>query len=68
MSEESFSTFRVRLGLAKSTNVEYIFRSPPPQVRPDVLDSKTGYDMLNSINNGEDKRLAIDSRPQRSAV
>ena len=36
MSEESFSTFRVRLGVAKSTNVEYIFRSPPPpQVRPD---------------------------------
>ena len=33
-----------------------------------VLDSKTGYDVLNSINNGEDKRLAIDSRPQRSAV
>ena len=25
-----------------------------------VLDSKTGYDVLNSINNGEDKRLAID--------
>ncbi|CAE7682647.1 RE2 [Symbiodinium necroappetens] len=25
-----------------------------------VLDSKTGYDILNSINNGEDKRLAID--------
>ena len=25
-----------------------------------VLDSKTGYDMLKNINNGEDKRLAID--------
>ena len=25
-----------------------------------VLDSKTGYDVLNSIGNGEDKRLAID--------
>ena len=25
-----------------------------------VLDSKTGYDILNNINNGEDKRLAID--------
>ena len=25
-----------------------------------VLDSKTGYDVLNSINNGEDRRLAID--------
>ncbi|CAE7202150.1 RE2, partial [Symbiodinium necroappetens] len=25
-----------------------------------VLDSRTGYDVLNSISNGEDKRLAID--------
>ena len=25
-----------------------------------VLDSETGYDVLNSIGNGEDKRLAID--------
>ena len=25
-----------------------------------VLDSKTGYDVLNSISHGEDKRLAID--------
>eukprot|EP00439_Symbiodinium_sp_Y106_P026614 s3337_g3.t1 len=25
-----------------------------------VLDSKTGYDVLNSISNGEDRRLAID--------
>ena len=25
-----------------------------------VLDSKTGYDVLNGISNGEDKRLAID--------
>ena len=25
-----------------------------------VLDSKTGYDVLNSIGHGEDKRLAID--------
>ena len=25
-----------------------------------VLDSKTGYDVLDSINNGEDRRLAID--------
>ena len=25
-----------------------------------VLDTKTGYDVLNGINNGEDKRLAID--------
>ena len=25
-----------------------------------VLDSKTGYDVLNGISNGEDRRLAVD--------
>ena len=33
-----------------------------------VLDSKTGYDVLNSISNGEDKRLAIDVAMIKEAI